>query len=162
MASIKGVTLKAVKTHRGHEGEPLLQGNIYIDNKKAGFYGDGDWGGSATIQFDKPEFQEIFEARMNEYYAENPDTFEDAEMFFSDLIKNIELEKVFKKRLKERYIITARFEHRKRVLTKEEMVKPYKPEQIWSFGSEEQLQKTMEEEKPVSVTIVRELKDLVI
>lgn len=162
MASIKGITLKAVKTHRGHEGEPLLQGNIYIDNKKAGFYADGDWGGNPTIQFDNPEFKEIFEARMYEYYAENPDSFEDAEMFFGDLIKNIELEKIFKKRLKDHYIITARFEYRKRVMTKEEMAKPYKPEQVWSFGSEEQLQKTLEEEKPVVVTIVRGLKDLVI
>ena len=31
MASINGVSLKAVKTFRGHEGEPLAQANIYID-----------------------------------------------------------------------------------------------------------------------------------
>lgn len=162
MAMIKGVTLKALKTHRGHEGEPLQQGNIYMDNKKVGFYSDGDWGGPPTIHFDKPEAQVELTKRVEAYFAENPATFDGADMFFDELIKIIQLEKIFKNRAKQGYQITARFEFQPRIASLEEMVKPYKSPAIWSFGSEAQLQKTLAEEKPVIAVTVRQPNDLVI
>lgn len=38
MASIYGVSIKSLKTFRGHEGEPLYQGDVYIDKEKQGFW----------------------------------------------------------------------------------------------------------------------------
>ena len=38
MAQINGVTVKALKTFYGHEGEPVFQGNLYLGNKKIGFW----------------------------------------------------------------------------------------------------------------------------
>lgn len=40
MGSIYGVSLKGVKHFKGHEGEPCVQGNIYLNNKKIGYYSD--------------------------------------------------------------------------------------------------------------------------
>ena len=38
MASINGLSVKGMKTFLGHEGEPLYQGNLYLNNKKIGFW----------------------------------------------------------------------------------------------------------------------------
>lgn len=38
MASINGVSIKAFKKFRGHEGEELYQGNVYYNGKKLGFW----------------------------------------------------------------------------------------------------------------------------
>ena len=45
-----GYWLKNVKTHKGHEGEPLVQASVYKDGKRIGFYSDGDWGGPSDLQ----------------------------------------------------------------------------------------------------------------
>ncbi len=44
-----GYWLKGVKEYKGHEGEPLFQGNVYYKNKKIGFFAMGDWGGPSTL-----------------------------------------------------------------------------------------------------------------
>ena len=54
MANINGITLKAVKMFRGHEGEPCYQGNVYIGTKKIGFWSQDSWGGCDNFMFDKP------------------------------------------------------------------------------------------------------------
>lgn len=54
MASINGITLKAVKMFRGHEGEPCYQGNVYVGTKKIGFWSQDSWGGYDRFMFDKP------------------------------------------------------------------------------------------------------------
>lgn len=46
-----GLEAKGMKTHAGHEGEPLRQANIYFNNKKVMWYSDGDWGSSARYDF---------------------------------------------------------------------------------------------------------------
>jgi hypothetical protein len=51
MASINGYQLKSVKSYRGHDGDTLIQGSLYKDGKKVGFYSDGDWGGENTYEF---------------------------------------------------------------------------------------------------------------
>lgn len=45
MASINGVTIKSLKFFSGHEGEPLSQGTIYLNNKKLGFWSQDSHGG---------------------------------------------------------------------------------------------------------------------
>jgi len=44
-------TVKKLTIFRGHEQEPLAQGDIYYKGKKVCFYSDGDWGGSAIIKW---------------------------------------------------------------------------------------------------------------
>lgn len=53
MASINGLTLKNIVEFKGHEGEPLFQGNIYYNNKKVGFFSQDSWGGEEHVQVDK-------------------------------------------------------------------------------------------------------------
>jgi len=43
--------VKGVKTHRGHEGEPLAQCSLYRNGKKVALYSDGDWGGEARLDW---------------------------------------------------------------------------------------------------------------
>lgn len=52
MAKIKGIELKNIKKFRGHEGEELMQGNIYYNNKKVGFYSQDSWGGPDIVNLD--------------------------------------------------------------------------------------------------------------
>lgn len=58
-------TVKKLKTYRGHEGEPLAQGDLYIDGKKAGFLSQGDWGGPAILRIDDPSLSK----KVDEYIA---------------------------------------------------------------------------------------------
>ena len=58
-----GYWLKNVKSHKGHEGEPLVQASVYKDGKRIGFYSDGDWGGPPNLM----EFKKENEAAFTEY-----------------------------------------------------------------------------------------------
>lgn len=44
MASINGISVKGLKGFKGHEGEDLCQGNLYLNNKKIGFWSQDAWG----------------------------------------------------------------------------------------------------------------------
>ena len=51
-----GYWLKNIKTHKGHEGEPLIQASVYKNGKRVGFYSDGDWGGCPNLmEFSKSD-----------------------------------------------------------------------------------------------------------
>lgn len=52
MASIKGIEFKNLKDFRGHEGEDLVQGDIYYKGKKVGYYSQDAWGGSDIFDLD--------------------------------------------------------------------------------------------------------------
>lgn len=66
MASINGITVKALKNFRGHEGEPLCQGNIYLGNKKIGFWSQDAHGGCDNIYLDAPYKITKLEERVRE------------------------------------------------------------------------------------------------
>ena len=54
MASINGVSIKAFKKFRGHEGEELYQGNVYYNGKKLGFWSQDAHGGICdNFEFDE-------------------------------------------------------------------------------------------------------------
>jgi hypothetical protein len=44
-------TVKGVKYHKGHEGEPLAQCSLLRDGAKVADYSDGDWGGEARFSW---------------------------------------------------------------------------------------------------------------
>lgn len=109
MASIKGLMIKGLKTFRGHEGEPLNQGNIYLNSKKIGFYSDGDWGGPATVDYDTKEFSGEVQAIVKQYFKENPSEYAFAntdEYLFNDLVELMLDEKEFKQAIKKGYAMT--------------------------------------------------------
>lgn len=134
MASINGVTVKAMKEFVGHEGY-CKQGNIYIDNKKQGFWSQDSWGGPDNFEFDTTLLLE----RIKEYHEKNPPidtlklykmnieeidfknlpvrTFEDVlepeSIFLYELTDLIEIEKHFKKAIKQGYSMIGhlRFHH---------------------------------------------------
>lgn len=45
MASIKGVKIKNLVRFNGHEYEPLIQGDLYLEKKKIGWYSEDFCGG---------------------------------------------------------------------------------------------------------------------
>lgn len=61
MANINGLTLKALKVFRGHEGEPLAQGNVYFNGKKLGFWSQDAWGGPDRFDFDESLLDNLVE-----------------------------------------------------------------------------------------------------
>ena len=53
MASLNGVSLKNLKTYAGHEGEPCMQGSVYYNGKKLGFWSQDGHGGPDRFDFDE-------------------------------------------------------------------------------------------------------------
>lgn len=115
MASLNGISVKALKTFRGHEGEPLYQGNLYLNNKKIGFWSQDGWGGPDHVVLD----QGYSEILLNEaVHALNADkdyrrkaecdgrefVLEyNVERLMGDLMVLCEDEKIFKGALKKGY-----------------------------------------------------------
>lgn len=58
--NVNGFTLKAVKAFKGREGEPCFQGNIYLENKKVGWFSSSYTMGPMDIRFDEPEIEKRF------------------------------------------------------------------------------------------------------
>ena len=52
MASINGISIRGMKTFKGHEGEPLCQGTLCLNGKKIGFWSQDSWGGPDNVQLD--------------------------------------------------------------------------------------------------------------
>lgn len=107
MASIKGFELRKIVKFRGHEQEPLCQGDIYHKGKKVGFYSEDFYGGGSHIEFDNSTLEDIANAACKAYFSEKADPiFEKYKIvpqlseFFYELAVLTEKEKNFKKYLK--------------------------------------------------------------
>ena len=61
MASLNGVSLKNLKTYAGHEGEPCMQGSVYYNGKKLGFWSQDGHGGPDRFDFNENELKYINE-----------------------------------------------------------------------------------------------------
>ena len=66
--------IKALGKNIGHEGEPLLYGNLYLNNKKVGFVSEGDWGGMANIRIE-PQYREVVRVEAERFYSATPQAF---------------------------------------------------------------------------------------
>lgn len=114
--NVNGFTLKAVKVFKGHEGEPCFQGNIYLDNKKVGYFSSSYTMGPMDIFFESSEVEQRFTALVSAFFKvypqgflfynapfmDNPATQEfakvfDAEDLILELLAIDEAEKSFKK-----------------------------------------------------------------
>ena len=113
MASINGISVKKLTKFLGHEGEECFQGNLYLGNKKIGFWSQDSWGGPDNIIMDSGYSEKL----LNEAIIKlNPDkalnggkdggTFVlnyDLEFVMYDLLCLHEYEKIFKKAFSEGY-----------------------------------------------------------
>lgn len=52
MAKINEFELKNITEFRGHEGEDLIQGDVYYKGKKVGYYSQDAWGGMDIFDID--------------------------------------------------------------------------------------------------------------
>ena len=98
MAKINNVTLKNVTTFKGHEGEPLKQGNIYVGSTKVGFWSQDSWGGCDNISFDSKYDESRFIEKIK---GLNPKKYLSLEDFFFNIVILNNYEKIFKKAIKE-------------------------------------------------------------
>lgn len=118
MAQINGVTVKALKTFYGHEGEPLFQGNLYLENKKIGFWSQDARGAIVDDVILERDYSEM--ALRKQIIALNEDkTIKgksmsgvdytinyDLEKLMTDLLTLMNDEKSFKKAVKDGYAMT--------------------------------------------------------
>ena len=105
MATINNVTIKNLKSFRGHEGEVLAQGSIYLNNKRLGFWSQDSWGGPDQFDFDESVLKNAcknFKAGFPKDYK-YVDLCDEADIFISYLLKLIELEKALKRFFKKGY-----------------------------------------------------------
>ena len=111
MASINGISVKGLKSFVGHEGEGCYQGNIYIANKKVGFWSQDSWGGPDLFNFDLSYSEKKLSDRVKELNPDKaihgksrdgkPYTIDyDLELLMYDLVKLLEDEKIFKNSIK--------------------------------------------------------------
>ncbi len=99
------LTVKNVKTMRGHDGMPgaAWECDIYIDGVKAGWALDDSWGGLVRIEFNSPSFEKQF----NDYVKTLPSTEmygqtiePNGDMVIADLVDEFENEKRLRKMVK--------------------------------------------------------------
>lgn len=104
MAMIYGVTVKGLKVFRDHEGAPCCQGNVYLNNKKLGFWSQDSWGGPDQIDFDSKLLQPAVDAYKAAGFVEDRymDVF-NAECLLGALADLMDMEKKFKSGIKRGY-----------------------------------------------------------
>lgn len=111
MASINGITVKGLTQFRGHEGEPLYQGNIYLGNKKIGWWSQDAHGGCDNIHLDQTYSITKLENKVKMLNEERKHTFArtggsaiildyDLDLLFGDLMVMQSDERDFKKAIK--------------------------------------------------------------
>jgi len=114
MASINGITVKAIKEFRGHEGEPLYQGNVYLGNKKIGWWSQDSWGGPDAYYLDEPYRVRKLEEKVKMLNRDKEKTYSrgdgstytidySLDIMFGDLMVMHEDEKMFKSAIKNGY-----------------------------------------------------------
>ena len=99
MTSINGISIKSVKTFRDHEGAPIAQGNVYLNNKKIGFWSQDSWGGPDIFEDCEDVIQEQAKTFAKGYPKDRKySSFQDSpEIFMCNLLELTENEKEYKK-----------------------------------------------------------------
>ena len=114
---LDGFTLKSVKKFKGHEGETCYQGNIYLNNKKVGYFSSDYNMGPMDVRFDDKETEKLFAETGKKFLEKYPkgylyshigyeklmQEYWNDESFISELLDIIEAEKMYKKAVKNGY-----------------------------------------------------------
>lgn len=114
MASINGISVKAMKTFKGHEGEDLCQGNLYLNGKKVGFWSQDAHGAICdNLTMDKDYCEErlreaVKKANADKAYMAGPEGSRvqleyDFELLMGDYVNLTYEEKAFKDAVKKGY-----------------------------------------------------------
>lgn len=105
MASINGVEIKNLKGFKGHDGESLYQGTIYLNGEKLGFWSQDSWGGCDMYDFDTSPLKKA----VTDFQQSFPDSFPlktfftEPDVLLAEIIFWKDLEKTFKKYQKDGY-----------------------------------------------------------
>lgn len=104
MASINGIQIKSLKSFRGHEGEPLYQGNVYYRGKKLGFWSQDSWGGCDNYDFKEIILNEEVERfRNSDMVKPIYKDIVNLDILLYELTGLMESEKEYKKAIKKGY-----------------------------------------------------------
>ena len=105
MASINGVQIKALHSFMGVEG-PTLQGNVYRDGKKLGFWSQDGNGGPDRFEFNEDVLDDVVEKlRISSLIEDEYREIVNADILMYELTKLMEDEKNYKKMAKQGYPI---------------------------------------------------------
>lgn len=111
MASINGVTVKALKSFKDHEGMDILQGNVYLNGKKLGFWSQDAWCGPDHFGFNEKLLADAVESyKQSDKVASEYKEIFNSELLMFELIKLIDAEKAYKKCVKAGYPILVMIE----------------------------------------------------
>lgn len=97
MASIKGVSIKGLKSFRGVEYPINYQGNVYYQGKKLGFWSQDDWGGPDKYDFNTNVLDKVVE----EHYGKN--SIYNLDCLIGEILNLIDYEKAYKKAIKNHF-----------------------------------------------------------
>lgn len=100
MLNINGFELKAVKNYKGHDGQPLAQGNLYYNNKKVGFLSDSDRGGPVIIRIKDDDIEEKFNETAKQFKGDKASTLNAKQFLYYHLFHIKDIEKTVKKKAK--------------------------------------------------------------
>ena len=112
MAKIKDFEIRHIVKFRGHEEEPLQQGDIYYAGKKIGFYSDSAFGGDSIINIYQREEEIILNKVASEFVEENKkhpsisdfiDFIDKKAVFLEEILQLQDYEQLYKKGLKKGY-----------------------------------------------------------
>jgi len=105
MASINGITLKARTDFRGHEGEPCSQGNLYLGNKKIGFWSQSSYGGPDEVRLEPGLSEEKLNDKIRELNKGKSEALGGykLDLLMEDLLNLQNAEKIYKQSLKKGY-----------------------------------------------------------
>jgi hypothetical protein len=100
MAQIRGIAIKGLKEFKGHEGETLLQGDIYFKGKKVGYYSDDFRGGTTVVDIDVKVQHEMYQ--LSEGYE--TDYVNRLDNLIYEIVMLADLERTFTKAVKKGYV----------------------------------------------------------
>ena len=113
MASINGISIKGINNFLGHEGEPLCQGNVYLGNKKLGFWSQDSWGGPDQFHLDPKYSKKLIDEaviKRNSEKAVHGNVGDrsyvieyDLEQLLGDCVELAEEEKIYQEAVKSGY-----------------------------------------------------------
>ena len=100
MFNINGFEVKAVNEFRGHDGQPLIQGNLYYNNKKVGFLSDDDRGGLNTIRIREKDIKQKFNDTAEKLKGDKESICNAREFLYETLFFIKEVERLAKQKAK--------------------------------------------------------------
>lgn len=149
--AIKDIELRNIVAFKGHEEEPLFQGDIYYHNCPVGWFSEDAWGGDSHIRIKEP-YYEIIENLSKEYLQKRykEEFLQDLSTLFTDILALNESYKFFKEQSKKGMQIVA-------VVTTE--IGSWLSERVIAFRNEKCLQEYLKTENMILVFKYTSLED---